>query len=119
MEAALAYTDDEIADAPDTTERAREILCTVLQGPAPCDDCRHRQQCMERLEACHAFKLYVEKGGSEIRWGSAPRAPRSRDIYQAVFDENADDRKPGPPPKVSVTAEPAANGGAVLTQECA
>ena len=49
----------------------------VLEGPAPCDGCRHALRCASSSEACEAFALFV-KYGREERWSYAPRQPDER-----------------------------------------
>jgi hypothetical protein len=117
MEVALSYGEVDDFAAGDRADKRAErelLLCTFLRGPDPCQSCPLRERCRLGL-ACEQFRGFVN-GLSEVRWKAAARQP-TRAIFAAVFDDTADDRKPGrpPTPKVSVTAEPAANGAAVLT----
>jgi hypothetical protein len=98
MEVALSYGEvDDFAAGDRADERAeRELLCTFLRGPDPCQSCPLRERCRLGL-ACEQFRGFVN-GLSEVRWKAAARQP-TRAIFAAVFDEAADDRKPGRPPK--------------------
>ncbi|MGA7825288.1 MAG: hypothetical protein WCA14_13955 [Steroidobacteraceae bacterium] len=89
-------------DADEADERGREILCTVLQGPAPCDSCPFAARCRDELLACQQFRAYCI-GLSELLWRDAQREP-TREIFAAVFDDSADDRKPGRPRKEAEAA---------------
>jgi len=62
----------------------------VAREPCPCEACRFRESCAQRLLACAAFSMYVA-GESKPRWSTAPRAPTTA-RYQALLEE-----KPGRP----------------------
>jgi hypothetical protein len=60
-----------------------EQAMTALQGPAPCDDCRHSARCGAERLACDAFAHYA-RGLSETRWRVVPRQP-TRGRYTQLF----------------------------------
>jgi hypothetical protein len=60
-----------------TTER------DYLHEVAPCDACRFRDRCQQRLHACEAFSMYCA-GEPASRWQPAPRAP-CRARYEALL----------------------------------
>jgi hypothetical protein len=75
----------------------RDVVHAVFEGPAPCDRCPFAARCRDDQLACEQFRAFVH-GVAESRWRVAPRWP-TRELYAMVFDEAADDRKSGRPPK--------------------
>jgi len=52
--------------------------------PGPCEGCGTRSSCAKHHLACERFAIFVDVGGLESRWGTAPREP-SRIVYDRLF----------------------------------
>jgi hypothetical protein len=59
------------------------VALDVAIGPAPCDLCRLREQCAERLTACASYAMFLH-GEGERHWRAGTESTVASAVRGAV-----------------------------------
>ena len=83
----VARPAEDALSAPTLPRDAPRELDAALNGPAPCDDCRHAARCGAERLACDTFAYYA-RGVSEQKWRGLARQPTA-ERFTRIFGDAA------------------------------